>query len=217
MSPFPANRPLRVWTNPDAGHDSPSFIALDGETLLLAKVPADDLETTAAALKNGAAIPAQHIPLQRVTRVERAEDAAELTITYGLNGATVTLADASRRDELIDVLAERLGPAWERERRPPARLKAGLWPLGATALLVFFTWVMYGEAQKIAAGQRPPAAGGPGRVRALRMVMRWLEGALGPTGVLAAGAVLVLLALTWLAWRVTRPTVTIALRPRPEE
>jgi hypothetical protein len=212
------DKPNRVWTNPDGEKDKPSLVCLKPEVLCLAIVPADDLEKTAAALADGSDVVAQNIPLARIAQLQGDEGDRDLSITYKqgegkTDSVTITLADRAKRDELLDALRHRLGPTWTCDRQRVGRLSASWWPLGVTAGIAFVTWIMYAEAQQIAAGKQLKPVGGRAKTKLISQVMHWVEGLIGATGVLILGGVLASLGIVWLVYAVARPPVRVTVRP----
>jgi hypothetical protein len=221
MSPDTINKPNRVWINPAGEEGQPSVVCLTADALCLAVVPAADREKSATVLAEGGRVPSQTIPLAEVTQLQGEEGASDLSITYKkgkvtTDSVTVTLLDVSRRDDLLAALQDRLGPAWTCERRRVSRLSACRWPLGVTIGVVLLTWLMYGEAEALAAGRHPNVGGQKDVIRLLREAMLWVEGLIGSTGVLIVGGVLVSLSIGWLVYAVyrrpTRITVRTAMR-----
>jgi hypothetical protein len=137
-----------------------------------------------------------------------------LTYTQGehqRDSVTITLADATQRDELLRVLTKQLGPGWKRRRKRSSPLSSVLWPLGTAAFVCLLTWIMYGEAQQIAAGKQLKAVGF-GRRRLFSMMLHWIEGLIGSTGVLILGGILVAGCLLWLAAAIALPSTRITVR-----
>jgi hypothetical protein len=152
------DKPNQVWTNPDSEKDELSLVWLKPGVLCLGVVPADDLKKTAAAVTAGADLVAQNIPLAMIEQLQGDKGESDLSVTYKqgeghTHSVTITLADSEKRDQLLDALRVYLGPTWTCERQRVSRLSASLWPLGLTALIALVTWVMYTEAQAIAAGR----------------------------------------------------------------
>jgi hypothetical protein len=218
MSSEPSAKTTQIWTNPDSEDDEPSLVRLTSEALCLAKVPADDLEKTAATLASGGELTCQCIPLTAMTRLQGEEDDNELTVTYkqgesNTESVTIPLADRHKRDELLNALTDALGPGWQRKRHRTSRLRAVLWALGALAVVTFLTWIMYGEAQQIAAGRHLEAHALNRRARGAQVVMHWIEGLIGAAGVLILGGLLACGCLAWLCWTLASPPVSITVGP----
>jgi hypothetical protein len=216
MSSDTTDKPNRVWINPNSEEDKPSLVCLKPDVLCLAVVPADELEKTAAAQIEGGDVVAQTIPLATMAELQGEEGDPDLTITYqqgeGTTGSvTVTLADSSKRDELLAALQECLGPTWKCQRQQVSRLSASAWPLGVTAAVVLVTWFMYTEAQAIAVGEHLKPVG-RGKAKLVTAVMHWVEGLIGASGVLLLGALLATLCLVWFGYAVTRPPIRITVR-----
>jgi hypothetical protein len=209
----------QVWTNPVSEEDEPSLVRLTSDALCLAVVPAEDLEKTATTLASGGAVTSRNIPLTAITQLQGDEGDIELTVTYkqGLSkteSVTIRLAKSIKRDELLNALTNSLGPGWQRDRNRTSRLRAVLWPLGALALVSFVPWFMYDEAQLIAAGRHLEAHALNRRARGMQIVMHWIEGLIGATGVLILGGLLACGCLVWFCTALGSPPVRITLRPK---
>jgi hypothetical protein len=82
--------------------------------------------------------------------------------------------------------------------------------------VALLTWVMYSEAEQIAAGRNLKPVGRTGKVKVASGIMHWIEGLIGPTGVLIVGGILMgLLVLVFLAYMMS-PPVRIVIEPARE-
>jgi hypothetical protein len=220
MSSGTLDKPLQVWTNPKSAKDKPSLVCLKPDSLWLAVVPTADLDKTAAALKNGGEVVAQHIPLARITQLQGDEGDSEVTVTYKQGESqtgevTITFADRSTCDQFRNALANRLGSGWQWERRQIGRLSLSLWPLVTTAVVAVVTGFMYFEAHRIAAGEHLKSPfGDNARLKLVSLVMHWVEGLIGTTGVLILGGLLLTLCIVWWVYEVAHPPVRITVRPQ---
>jgi hypothetical protein len=220
MSLIPNAKPNHIWTYPESEEGEPSLVRLTPDMLSLAVIPKQDLEKTAAALEKGDTVAARDIPVTLITQLQAETGGNELIVTYKqseskADSVTITLADETKRNELLGVLTDYLGTDWQREERRASRLSQGLWPLGATAAVALLTWVMHGEALRIAAGEHLKTPNGSAKRRLVSYVMHWVEGLIGPTGILVLGGLLGAVCLGWFVLAVTRPPLQITIRPRP--
>jgi hypothetical protein len=159
------------------------------------------------------------IPLASLTELQGKEGDQDVTLTFKVgtdatDSNVIQLADAAARDELLDALQDRLGPGWERTRGPVGRLSAGMLPFIATVIAGGLSWLMYNEAQLIAAGEHLKAVGKTAKTRAFSGAMHWVEGQIGETGVLIVGGVVFLLCAAALLNAVLRPAILITVRPK---
>jgi hypothetical protein len=210
--------PDLVWTNPDATDGNPSLLRLTAESLLAAAVPREELDRVVAAVGGGAAVAGQVIPLPMVTKLEGDEDDPTLTVTYRSGGSTratvdLTLAGAAKREELIGALIARLGPDWRRRRQPTSPWAASLGILTAVGLVALATWGCYREAVQIAAGKHLEPNGADRKRQLLSQIAHWVEGLIGPTGILVVGGVLVALGLLAVVCLLIYPPVRVVVEP----
>jgi hypothetical protein len=212
--------PNQVWTNPETPEGKPCLYRLTPEALELVVAPKGELESAALIREPQREYAAQKIPLAIILQLEGEEGGDDLTVTYKLAedkklSVTINLVDGAQRDEFLDALMARLGPFWIRETRSVGRWKGILWPLGIAGLIGFFTWIMYQEAQRMAAGEQLKV--GRGRQKIIREVMHWVEGELGPDGVLIAGVVFGTLAILWFLIALVKPPMRVVVKPRDVE
>lgn len=200
------------WTNKRAG-DKPTLARLTGESLTLAKVPPADLEPVAAAIERGETAPGEVIPLSTIVGASGMDNDAELTVAFKVGASQeekrpLKFVDRAHRDSFVEALAGVLGPPFAVARRPVSRWVAGAYTLGPTIAVGVAFYLMSLEAQRIAAGQ-PPANWGRGKLRLLALIAHWLEDALGPTGLLISGAVLVVIGLGIFAMLMASPPMKV--------
>ncbi len=210
------------WTHPEAEEDQPTLICLTPEALLTAVIAREDLDQTIDILNKGGSIAGQTIPLSAISRLEgeAEENTLEVTFYQGeskIQTTTVTLADAGQRDEFLAALTAALGPGWAEERRQKNRFLAALWPVGVLVVVCLVGWLLYFDAQQIAAGGQPLAAKGPRKVKGGILALNWLAGLLGPTGVVVVVGILVVPCLIWLSWTLARPPIRILVQPKADQ
>lgn len=203
-----------LWTNKRAGA-KPTLMRLTAHSLTLAKIPPADLEPISEAIERGEAAPGEVLPLSTIVGASELEDGAELTIRFksGLSKEEkreLKFADRKQRDAFVAALAGALGPPFVVARRRVSRWVAGAWTLGPTIAVGIAFYLMSVEARQIAAGQ-PPGNWGRGKLRLVALIAHWLEGALGPTGVLIAGAVLVVIGLAIFALVMASPPMKVVV------
>lgn len=207
-----------IWVNPEAAKgDRVSLVRLGPDALTLAKVAVADLEEAAASAGEGAALAGQLIPLEAVVAAKGDRDSAKLGLRFQSGPSKeevveIEFADRTTRDEFADALVEYLGPGWARFERPMGRWGLGFWTLGPTVLAGLVTGFLWLEASAIAAG-RPPMNWGRGRLRLAAHLAHWLEGQLGPTGILIAGGVVVLVGLAIFAMVMFEPPKNLVVEP----
>jgi hypothetical protein len=214
----PSARVNPVWTNPDVEEGKPSLIRLTSEGLLTAAIPKADLNHQVAALSDGARVAGQVIPLTTLARLEGDEGGAELSIAYRTGASktesvALTLADSTKREELMRALVERLGAGWQRHRKQKSRWSGGFWIILGLAFVAFITWVMYSEAEQIAAGRNPKLVGRTSKAKLASGIMHWIEGMIGPTGVLIIGGILMGLLVLGFVVYMSSPPVRIVIEP----
>jgi hypothetical protein len=211
--------PNVVWTNPESEEGNPSLVCLKPDAVCLAIVPAKELEKSAHALLGGGDLAAQDIPLKTITQLQGNQGDNDLSITYmqgesQTESVTITLADNTKRDQLLAALKARLGPEWESEERPVSRWSACRWPLSLTVVATVVAWVMYDQAKRVAAGEHLRLVGRNGSTKLFSAPMHWVEGFIGVTGVLILGGLLIALCLLWVLIAVAGPPVRFTVRPK---
>lgn len=202
----PSVRSSLVWTNGEAGDGETTLVRLTPEWLTLAPVPTADLAATARAAAEGGTVSGQILALSSLVRVEGAEDESDLIITANELGkttkTTVHFATPGARAGFLGAFLEQAGIGWSRRgARSTHRLGAMLVWLFVTALVGGATWLFYSEACLIAAGEKPLLSEerGSGRKRLFAVVTHWVEGLLGPIGVLIVGGIaLAFCAFVWV-------------------
>jgi hypothetical protein len=206
-----------IWTNAEADEEDPTLIYLKPDALCYAVIPVAELVKTVDQLRAGNDVTAQNIPLSAITEVTGTVGGCDLEVHYTQAGSSakpvsLPLTDVASRDQLVDALAGRLGPRWQREEKTGSRLYNALWPAILTAAVVLGTWFMYWEAQEIAAG-RQLAVRGHGKVQLISRVMHFVEGLIGATGVLILGGAVTLALLYWTCSCLVFPPRYFTLRP----
>ncbi len=220
MSP----NPNRIWTNLDAEEENPTLIRLTVDTLFLAVIAREDMDKTIDILNRGgspawptsSACAGAIIPLSDISKMKGEAEDSNLEVTYHQGQSkqetkTISLVDASQRDELLAGLTAALGPSWSEKRRQKNRLLAVLLPLGCLVAFAVAGWLVYLDAQWIAAGGHPKQVGNSGRVRLFGAITHWVAGLLGPTGVLVVAGLLVGSCLIWLAATLIKPPIIITV------
>jgi hypothetical protein len=192
----PSARGNLVWSNPKATKGTPSVVRLSPQALSLAMPPKVDVAQFGAAAADGENVPREVIPLTALVRLEGDADGAELTVRFyseqrELDSLTVPFSDPGAREGFLEALREQLGSGWRRGRQKRRQGSDGLWLLGGIAFVALITWLMYSEAGEIAAGRKPQVKGGGGRIRLLRWIAQGIEQAIGQTGVLIVGGILI--------------------------
>jgi hypothetical protein len=218
-------KPKTIWTYPSpvAEKKEPTLVRLTADHLCLAAVPVADLDKTVAALEAGGDVVSQSIPLAKITGIEGTAGGwiaygVNLTVTYKVSEtqtetATFQLNNKKEWDELGGSLLGRFGPGWELKAAKHPAWRSALFPLGAAVWFALITWWMHYEASRIAAGEHLEAHGS-GRHKVVETVMLWVEGWIGPLGVLLVGAVIVLVCLGWLWYALANPGTHVALRSK---
>lgn len=206
-----------IWVNPGAQSDRPTLIRLTPESLTLSNVPGADLEGVAEELRDGGEVAGHVIPLASIDGVKGEADGKELTVAFRTGASAqqsrvVAFADKAQRDEFAETLAGHLGPGWRHGRRPVSRLVVGSWTLAGTALVALLTWGLHAEASLIAAGKEP-FQWGKGKLKLPALVVHWVEGQLGPSGVLIAGGILIGIGLLLFAILMASPPVNVVVEP----
>jgi hypothetical protein len=191
------------------------------DALFLAVIAKEDLDKTIDTLNKGGSVAGRTIPLGTVVSLQGEEEDSALEVTYQhgdskTKSETLTLAEASQRDELLGALTEALGPGWTEERRQKSRFLAILWPLGLLVGVALIGWLLYKDAQWIADGWQPQAGVKGGKAKAAVMAFHWLAGLLGPRGALIVAGILVGVCLLWLCAALASPPVQIAVRKNEE-
>lgn len=220
MNPPVSLPSIEIWTNPASESGKPSLFYLRPDEFGYAVVAADDLEQTTLSLKGGGKIAATSIPLKVIVQLEGTADTDEVTITYKqgdlpMDPLEISLGDAAQRDALVAALGKHLGPDWEYRRHRQNRFFASLWPLAASAVVTLVTLTMYHEVTRMADGH-VATPGGFRRSRLIRMVMQWIEGILGPYGVLVVGGLIVASCVVWLIVTLAQPPLLFTLAKRRE-
>jgi hypothetical protein len=217
-SDTPATPRQTTWLNADADKDEPSVVHLGPGALLLAVVRKDDQKEAAAILERGGDLPGKRIPLADMTEVVGQQETLSVTFRKE-DGSTATeqatLADKPACDQAVAALADRLGPAWERTQRPVRFNPIALIFLAGCVGFAFLTWYCHSEAVQIAEGGKVNTKDDQGRWRALHGVLVWVEGLIGPLGILIVGGLLTGLALFFFLAGFLIPSVRTTLRPRP--
>jgi hypothetical protein len=126
-----------------------------------------------------------------------------------------TLADKAACDAAVAALADRLGPAWERDQRQVRFNPVSLIFLVGAVAFGLGTWYCRDEATRIAAGGKAYTESDRGRWRLIHAVLVWVEGLIGPVGILIVGGLLTGLALFFFLAGFLIPSVRTTLRPRP--
>jgi hypothetical protein len=221
MTPSQTDQNTLVWTNPDGEEETPSLVYLRPGIVGLATLFDDDLEKAVAELLDGKDIAAQTIPLTKITCLSAEEGEAELSLFYQQTDTNtiqleVSFADNAQRDEFINKLRDRLGPAWTSVRQQGSRFWACLVPLGALIFMAVITWFMYGEAEDIAAGKHLKERGS-GKAKLFSMVMHWVEGLIGSTGVLIVNGLIAVLFLIYLVSVLKSPPIYNVVLPKEQK
>lgn len=210
-----------LWTNPEnQDDDNPSLVRLGRDGLFLARIPTEELDGAAGALASGESILGRTIPLKSIRRVSGTVGEPGLNIVIrrddgGRQAIDIGMRDPIQRDEFLDALEARLGNDWERVNRRTGRVKDALWPFGIMIVVGLITWFMHWEAERLEAGNVPKVRG-RARSRIVRQLIHWVAGALGPTGVLVVGGLLIVVCLVWLFAVISHPVERIVLLPRFE-
>lgn len=209
--------PKTIWTNPTAEDEQPTLIYFKADALCYATIPPGDLDKTVDLLRAGNDVASHNIPFAALDSVTGTVGDSDLEVhfTQGNSKAepvTLTLSDTGQRDQFLENLVQRLGPTWQREEKPGNRLYEAMWPAIFTTGAVLLTWFMYGEAQEIAAGRQLPV-GGRAKTRLIGMVMHYVEGLIGTTGVLLLGGALTVLLLFWTCYSLVFTPMYFKVRP----
>lgn len=140
----PAKEPF--WVNP-AGNDT--VVALTDTAVYVADLGEPALGAARQALERGDAVwkvlkeAKTIIAFDEVSEVRSDLRGSAVGITWRKDKAgsrirtRVALADAKARDEMMDVLHERLGRGWKMQEVEESRLAAAAWPLFACCFLLF--------------------------------------------------------------------------------
>jgi len=139
----PAKEPF--WINP---RGSDNLIALTDTALYVASLDDRGLTAAQAALEKGEAVwkvlkeAKTIIAFDEIERVESdlQESAMEIAWKKDKSGrqlrSKIACADTKARDEIMDVLHERLGKGWRMQETEQSRLRAAALPLAACAILL---------------------------------------------------------------------------------
>jgi hypothetical protein len=199
------------------------LLALSDDALYLTTLDEEKMQEVQAGLKAGDPVeevlekPDTRIALNTVTKVEgnlyhtffhvkhKETEAKEESET------AIHCKDQDSRDEVIEVLRQRLGLGWKKKVVEYSRLRAALEPLLVIAFFSFVTWCFY------MAGAHPEddkSSGGKViRTNIIGAIFVWVYNLLGPWGVVSLGGLCIGLGVFWLVARLMKPPIMFTLAP----
>jgi hypothetical protein len=225
MSTFAADeRKIRkIWTNEKVDDENHPLVWLTADALWLAKTPPPEHEAAIARLHKGLFVAALMIPLSEITALEGDENDNDWTLSYRTSASdttevTLSFRDNNQRDEAVRLLTEGAGAVSgvsAIDRHEVHWVRKSLLPAGALVAVAGITWLFHFEARKIAKGEKLKAV--PGQFEPWFTIARWVEGWIGPTGVLIIGGALMLFCILWLIGVITttRHRITVRQKTKP--
>ena len=152
------------------------------------------------------------VPYDAITQIRTKKQGDTLAIRYRQDQRTrlmtVSLKDTATRDEVWDRLQRRVGRSFVFSDVQFGRVRAAVAPLVTATGCLVATWVLSMVAAELAGGAEAEIRG---RNAALKQAVVFVVDRLGPTGVIAAGALAAAGAALWGVARVRVPPRMLTL------
>ena len=212
----------QIWTNPEGRFDR--VVILGDEYLITAnpdsaRIP--DIEETIAqgqVLRKQLGRTAQAVPLEKVTKVTANLNDEEMSLYYSagkeLRMASVWFASAETRNQVLEIIQEKLGPRFERTQKQYSRMRGMLAPLAVGFITLVMTALCYLAAADV---HKNPQSIFDGQRTLQELIFGGVLFVVPPWAFLCIGGVLLLGALAWLATNLRTPPLMVTLAPKPKK